>query len=79
VIHLDKKYYKGSTFIIETRNRSEKNIYIQSAVLNGKPLNKVWFYQEQLANGGKLVLKLGPEPNKNWSAGLNNAPPSMTK
>jgi len=79
VIHLDKKYYKGDTFTIEARHRSNKNIYIQSAILNGKPLKKAWFYHEQLANGGKLVLELGPEPNKSWAAGLENAPPSMSQ
>jgi hypothetical protein len=40
VIHLDNKYYQGNTFTIEARNNSKENRYIQSAVLNEKPLNK---------------------------------------
>ncbi|MCD6304175.1 MAG: GH92 family glycosyl hydrolase, partial [Planctomycetes bacterium] len=30
VIHLDPKYYSGGKFIIETRNNSPQNVYIQS-------------------------------------------------
>ncbi len=53
--------------------------FIQSATLDGKPLNKPWFYHWQLADGGKLVLQMGPEPNKKWGSTPGAAPPSMTK
>lgn len=69
VIHLDKPYYRGKTFVIEARNNSTENVYVQSATLNGRPLDKPWFYHRDLVNGGKLVLDMGPEPNKKW--GLN--------
>ena len=78
-IHLDKKYYKGGKFVIEARNNSKKNMYIQSATLDGKLLNKPWFYHRQLADGGKLVLQMGPKPNKQWGSSSEAAPPSMTK
>jgi predicted alpha-1,2-mannosidase len=78
-IYLDKKYYKGGRFVIEAKNNSNTNIYIQSATLNGKPLNKSWFYHRQLVNGGKLVLQMGPSPNKQWGSAPEAAPPSMTK
>lgn len=79
IIHLDGKYYRGGKFIIETKNNSKKNKYIQSATLDGKPLNKPWFYHRQLVDGGKLVLHMGPEPNKQWGSAPEAAPPSMTK
>jgi predicted alpha-1,2-mannosidase len=66
VIHLDANYYPGGTFTIEARNNSKENRYIQSAVLNGKRLNKPWFYHSELVAGGSLVLEMGPGPNKNW-------------
>jgi putative alpha-1,2-mannosidase len=69
VIHLDKPYYRGKTFVIEARNNSRENVYVQSATLNGRALDKFWFYHRDLVNGGKLVLEMGPEPNKKW--GLN--------
>jgi len=79
VIHLDQRYYKGKTFVIEARNNSPQNIYIQSAILDGRPLEKPWFYHHQLVDGGTLVLEMGPQPNKNWGTAPDAAPPSMTK
>jgi len=78
-IYLDKKYYKGGKFVIEAENNSNQNKYIQSAMLTGKPLNKPWFYHRQLVDGGKLVLNMGPKPNKQWGSAPEAAPPSMTK
>lgn len=75
-IHLDPHYYPGGQFVIETRHNSRQNRYIQSATLDGKPLHRPWFYQSQLVDGGKLVLDLGPQPNKRWGVGPHAAPPS---
>jgi predicted alpha-1,2-mannosidase len=66
IIKLDPVYYKGLTFKILAHNTGPKNVYIQSAKLNGKPLNTFWFYHEDLAKGGVLELELGPTPNKKW-------------
>ena len=52
------------------------NIYIQSATLNGEPLDRSWFPAKQLLNGGTLSLQMGPEPNKEWGAGMEKAPPA---
>jgi predicted alpha-1,2-mannosidase len=51
-IHLSKKYYSGKTFVIEAKNASRKNMYIRSAVLNGKKLNTWHFPQKDLIKGG---------------------------
>ncbi|NTW20967.1 MAG: glycoside hydrolase family 92 protein, partial [Nostocales cyanobacterium W4_Combined_metabat2_030] len=51
---------------MEARNNSKENRYIQSAELNGKPLEKPWFYHSELVAGGSLVLEMGPKPNKKW-------------
>jgi predicted alpha-1,2-mannosidase len=66
-IHLSRKYYSGKTFTIEARNVSPENIYIQSATLNGQPLNQWWIRQRDVIKGGNLALTLGPEPNKDWA------------
>ena len=58
---------KNKTFIIESRNVSSKNKYIQSAQLNGEPLYSPWFNHSDLVKGGKLVLVMGPKPNKAWA------------
>jgi predicted alpha-1,2-mannosidase len=69
----------GKTFVITANNVSEKNKYIQSAVLNGKPLNKPWFEHSDLVNGGTLVFEMGSRPNKDWGSAQQDAPPSMSE
>ena len=76
-IHLDPKYYPGKTFSIEAKNVSDKNRYIQSASLNGKILDKPWFYHDELVKGGKLTLVMGDKPNEKWGSQPGDAPPSM--
>lgn len=78
-VQLDDRYYPGGTFTIEARNNSKTNVYIQSATLDGKPLDKPWFYHSELVDGGRLVLEMGPEPNKAWGSAPDAAPPSMSK
>ncbi|MET0299482.1 MAG: glycoside hydrolase domain-containing protein, partial [Flavitalea sp.] len=77
-IHLDEKYYPGKIFTIEAINVSDQNRYIQSATLDGKPLNKPWFYHSELVDGGSLILQMGPRPNENWGSKPGDAPPSMS-
>ena len=66
----------GKRFTIKAPGCSVKNKYIQSAKLNGQPLNKPWFTHEQLMNGALLELQMGELPNKSWGAGEADAPPS---
>jgi predicted alpha-1,2-mannosidase len=77
-IHLDQDFYPGKKFIISAKNVSDENIYIQSAKLNGKPLNKLWFYHDELVAGGSLELEMGSEPNREWAAGPEASPPSLS-
>jgi len=69
----------GKDLIIEAKNNSEKNCYIQSATLNGKPWNKPWFSHADIANGGKFVFRMGPQPNPNWGSAQAAVPPSMSQ
>jgi putative alpha-1,2-mannosidase len=69
----------GKLFTITAAGSSAKNKYVQSAVLNGKPLNRPWFTHSDLAGGGSLVLKMGPRPNLNWGSSPDAAPPSMSR
>ncbi len=75
-IKLNSKYYPGGKFVIETKDNSSKNRYIQSAVLNGKTWNNAWFYHDELVKGGSLILKMGDQPNKEW--GSSQLPSSMS-
>lgn len=69
----------GNTFEIVARHNSAENVYIQSATLNGEPWEKPWFSQSDIAQGGKLVLTMGPSPNRQWGSAPEAAPPSMSK
>ena len=69
----------GKTFVIEAKNVSAQNKYIQSATLNGEPLNKPWFEHSTLIKGGTLVLNMGSRPNKQWGSSPDAIPPSMSK
>lgn len=51
------------TFTIEAKNVSADNLYVQSATLNGKPLETSVISHAQLASGGSLVLTLGATPS----------------
>jgi predicted alpha-1,2-mannosidase len=68
----------GHDLTIVAHNNSARNVYIQSATLNGKPWNKPWFRHADIASGGTLVLSMGPQPNKNWGSAPDAAPPSMS-
>jgi putative alpha-1,2-mannosidase len=69
----------GKVFTITAKNVSTVNKYIQSATLNGKPLNKPWFEHKDLVNGGTLVFDMGPRPNTAWGSTPEAAPPSMSR
>lgn len=54
------------TFVIEAENVSDKNFYIQSATLNGKPFHKTAISHADILKGGTLHFVMGAEPNKKW-------------
>ena len=77
-IQLDPRYYQGRTFTVLAKNDSPKNIYIQSAKLNGKALDRAWIRHDEIVAGGTLEFMMGPEPNKSWAAGAGQLPPSLS-
>lgn len=69
VPHLSREHYGGRTFTIEVKNVSRENRYVQTATLNGRPLRRWWIRQQDIINGGTLVLEMGAMPYKEWAAG----------
>jgi len=63
------KSSNGKTFTVRALNNGPKNMYIQSARLNGAPLSTPFFTHEQLLQGGTLELKMGATPNKRCMVG----------
>ncbi len=70
------KLNNGKTFSLITHHYAKANKYIQSAKLNGQPLNRPWFTHTDLLNGATLELDMGPLPNKKWGSAVEAAPPS---
>ena len=68
------KLGNGNTLVIEAEDTSRDNVYVQSAEFNGEPLENCWLYRDELMEGGRLVLRMGDEPNENW--GTKTPPPS---
>lgn len=73
-IHLSN----GKQFTIIANHVSARNKYVQSAQLNGQPLNRAWFRHEDIADGGTLVLEMSDHPNLKWGSAPQDAPPSMS-
>jgi predicted alpha-1,2-mannosidase len=68
------KLENGKTFVVKANGVSEKNIYIQSAMLNGKPYLKSYVEHSDLLGGGELVFHLGPQANRHWGRGFGKEP-----
>lgn len=65
-IQLNDRYYKGKEFVIETRNNSKQNDYVQSMDLNGKPLTDTRIPFLEIVQGGHLVLEMGNQPKDRY-------------
>ncbi|WP_185078220.1 glycoside hydrolase domain-containing protein [Nonomuraea jabiensis] len=77
----------GNEFVIETSGLRERPIgvdgidhdppaqYVQSATLNGEPLHATHLSAATVHRGGRLHLRLGPEPSA-WGRGIR--PPSLS-
>lgn len=57
---------RGKTFTVVAKNNSDKNIYVQSARLNGKTLKNSYVDFNDIRHGGTLELVMGPKPSK-WA------------
>jgi predicted alpha-1,2-mannosidase len=62
----NKKYFSGKDFVIEIKNNSAENIYVQSYTLNGKILHHPFMHLSELQKGGKLVVEMGSTPKDNY-------------
>jgi putative alpha-1,2-mannosidase len=69
----------GRTFTIRAENNSDANIYVQSASLNGAPLNRVYLRHGEIMAGGELAFVMGAAPNTRWGTSADAIPPSVPK
>lgn len=66
----------GKKFIIIAKNVSDRNIYIQSAILNGSGYQNSFIRHTDIMNGGELAFSMGSQPNKQWGSKQGDIPVS---
>ncbi len=66
----------GKTFTIRAEGVSERNIYIQSASLNGREWTASWISHSQIMAGGGIVFRMGPLPAEGRGGAEGDAPSS---
>lgn len=54
----------GKQFEVETVNQSDKNVFVNKVLLNGKQLNKPFLKHSDVINGGKITFYMSSKPNK---------------
>jgi predicted alpha-1,2-mannosidase len=71
-------FENGKKMVIKAQNNSMKNVYVQSIILNGKVVDRNFIKQSDLTNGGDLVFRMGPEPEKTRGTNAKDFPYSMS-
>ena len=64
-------------FKILAKNNSDKNIYIQSVLLNGEDYQYSYITHKQILEGGELEFVMGSNPNKNFGKEKKYRPKSI--
>jgi len=65
-IQLNPNYYQGKIFVIEAKNNSSENIYINGIKYNNTPVEKFSISHESITNGGKLILEMSNKQSHNF-------------
>ena len=53
----------GKRFIVESKDNSPENVYVEKANLFGRDLDRNYITHEEIMSGGQLLLKMSHEPN----------------
>jgi predicted alpha-1,2-mannosidase len=66
----------GKQLTVTAHNNSAQNVYIQSATLDGQPLDEPVITYDQVMAGATLVFEMGPKPSK-WASDWKPTPISL--
>uniref|UniRef100_UPI002611CF03 GH92 family glycosyl hydrolase n=1 Tax=uncultured Chitinophaga sp. TaxID=339340 RepID=UPI002611CF03 len=69
----------GKQFVINAKGNSSRNVYIQSASLNGQPYSKNYLTHADIINGGELQLQMQEQPNQQRGIAEADKPFSISK
>jgi predicted alpha-1,2-mannosidase len=68
---------EGRRLELVVERKDPSHLYIQTFILNGKPQQRVWFHHSEIAQGGKIVVTMGPQPNMSLGTKPSEIPPSL--
>lgn len=68
----------GKQFVISSNNNAKDHPYINSATLNGQPLNKSWVSHQTFLDGGSIMFDMSATPNKSWATKADAVPYSLS-
>lgn len=69
----------GKRIVVKAPKVSDKNRYVQSVKLNGKPYTKMYFTHKDLTDGCTIEFNMGSKPNKKRGTASSDKPYSMTE
>lgn len=69
---------QGRQFVIEARGNDSDHVYIDSAELNGQPFDRNYLTYDEITRGGRLVLNMSAQPNRERGTTKSSAPFSLS-
>ncbi len=72
--NLKLTFENGKQFEVVAKNLSEKNCYVKSVKLNGKPLQRSYITFEEVYSGGTLEFTMTDRPDSDWATQPENCP-----
>ncbi len=64
IVHAELKLENGKTFKVNTKNQSDKNVYVEKVLLNGKILDRKYISHTEIMNGGEITFFMSSKPKK---------------
>ncbi len=67
-------FENGKQFEVIAKNLSDRNCYVESVKLNGKPLERSYITFDEVFNGGTLEFTMTDQANSTWATQPENCP-----
>ena len=68
----------GKRFTVVADGLDDAHLYIGTATLNGKPLERAFLRHDEIMAGGELRFTMQAQPNKTWATDPSQRPYSMS-
>jgi len=73
------RFENGNKLIIEAPGNNKENVYVQAVKLNGKALNRNFITHTEINKGGKLIFRMGANPDMKRGTEESAFPYSMSR